>query len=255
MAATPPSNIPPRSWRLIPMIEGTGREQMALDAWIWERFQRGEHPPTLRFYRWDPPAISLGQLQKQWPEAWDSIRYQGRYLDLVRRPTGGRAVLHQGDLCYSVITSATAGQGWQVYREICDLLIVGWRRLGVELQYGSPGRGYSHNPSCFNTATAADLITTTGQKLIGSAQRRGKGAILQQGSMILSSDRALFEQIFDQPAPWEQTLYTPEEVTKQIPTILEGLTETFQTGLGVELMPQPLSDRERQEIERVPTLL
>ena len=257
-AAEPSPLLPPQSdskpiptWRLIPLLEATGAEQMAIDTWLLQGYQRGKLPSTLRFYRWDPAAISLGHLQKQWPEEWHSITYRGQGLDLVRRPTGGRAVLHQGDLSYGLVTSPGTGQHWQIYREICDLLISGWGRLGVELRYGSAGRGYIHNPSCFNTATAADLVTWEGQKLIGSAQRRSKGAILQHGSMLLSTDRALFERIFDQPAPWDRSLYAEAELEQQIPIIVQALTDTFMEQLGIELIHQPLSDQEWQEIAGV----
>ncbi len=144
---------------------------MAIDTWLFEQYCEGSQPPILRFYTWEPAAISLGYHQSRYPAEWQDLRWQGRLLDIVRRPSGGRAVLHQGDLTYAVITSGM-GNRMQAYRSICEFLIQGWRSLNVSLDYGQPGRGYIHNPNCFGTATAADLVTPGGTKLIGSAQQR-----------------------------------------------------------------------------------
>jgi lipoate-protein ligase A len=122
-------------------------------------------------------------------------------VPLVRRPTGGRAVLHQGDLTYMVVTSGLTGKRKDIYQTICEFLIEGWRSLGMELHYGAAGRDYIHNPNCFGTATGADLLSSEGYKLIGSAQlQRGK-AILQHGSMVLSRNSELFTQVFAEPVP------------------------------------------------------
>ncbi|MGB3204024.1 MAG: biotin/lipoate A/B protein ligase family protein, partial [Crinalium sp.] len=183
-------------WRLIPLIEASGSIQMAIDEWLLEQHRLGTHPPTLRFYTWHPSAISLGYHQRQYPEFWENLTWQGTKLDLVRRPTGGRAVLHQGDLTYAVITSGFKGTRLQVYEQICEFLIQGWKELGLELHYGSAGRGYIHNPNCFGTATGADLVLADGSKFIGSAQLRRGNAILQHGSMRLTQDTTLFSQVF-----------------------------------------------------------
>lgn len=169
---------------------------MAIDAWLLDRHLDGKHPATLRFYSWNPAAISLGYHQRQIPAHWANLTWQGEAVDQVRRPTGGRAVLHQGDLTYALITSGIQGDRLQVYQTLCEFLIQGWRSLGVELHFGQAGRGYIHNPNCFGTATGADLLTATGAKLIGSAQLYRGAAVLQHGSMPLNLDSDLFEQVF-----------------------------------------------------------
>ncbi|HEY9649888.1 MAG TPA: lipoate--protein ligase family protein, partial [Coleofasciculaceae cyanobacterium] len=78
---------------------------MAIDQWLLEQHRIGNHPPVVRFYTWASPTISLGYHQRRWPVFWQQLTWQGIPLDLVRRPTGGRAVLHQGDLTYMVVTS------------------------------------------------------------------------------------------------------------------------------------------------------
>jgi lipoate-protein ligase A len=221
---------------------------MTLDAWLLDQHQRGLHPPTLRFYTWYPAAISLGYHQRQWAEHWQNLTWQGIPLDLVRRPTGGRAVLHQGDLTYAVITSGLVGNRVQVYQAICRFLMQGWRSLGVNLHYGQAGRGYIHNPNCFGTATGADLLTEDGAKLIGSAQLYRNGAVLQHGSIRLTQDVDLFRQVFGVEPGLPQLPFdaTNEGVVEKVmAALIDAATECF----GAQFQVQPLSLQERQAIE------
>jgi lipoate---protein ligase len=231
-------------WRLIPWLEATGNVQMAIDGWLLAQHQSGKHPPTLRFYTWSPAAISLGYHQRQYPEFWENIIWQGEKLDIVRRPTGGRAVLHQGDLTYTVVTSGLNSDRLQAYQKICEFLIQGWRSLGVELQYGTAGRGYIHNPNCFGTATGADLVLPDGAKLIGSAQLRRAGAILQHGSIRLHQDAELFTQIFGVES-WTQ-VQLPQSLSIEI--IITALMAAASYCFEIELVVQPLSKSEWEEI-------
>lgn len=223
-------------WRLLPFLEAPGTIQMAFDEWLLDQHRLGLMPSVLRFYSWRPAAISLGYHQHQYPEDWNTLTWKGTPVDIVRRPSGGRAVLHQGDLTYAVITSSdvlsglgpetvelsvsTASSTSQAlpeptpkpstsnqnkrsrrtidYQAICQFLIHGFRSLGFNLSYGTAGRGYINNPNCFGTATAADLVLPDGTKLIGSAQLRRGNAILQHGSIRILPDAALFDQVFGQ---------------------------------------------------------
>jgi lipoate-protein ligase A len=235
-------------WRLIPLLEASGEVQMALDRWLLQQHRQGKHPPCLRFYTWSPAAISLGYHQYQYPEFWHELSWKGKPLDLVRRPTGGRAVLHQGDLTYMVVTSNLSGKRAETYQKICEFLIEGWRSLGVELDYGSAERGYIHNPNCFGTATNADLVTSDGDKLIGSAQLRQGDAILQHGSMVLERDRLLFERVFGDRAPKPVRLPIQETGEKLLQVVVEALTQAATQCFGIELVTQPLSESDYQEI-------
>ena len=94
-----------KDWRYIPLIEADGETQMSIDRWLLSEYKLGNQPSILRFYTWSPVAISLGYHQRHYPAFWDSLTYQGQPVKLIRRPTGGRGVLHCGDLCYSLITS------------------------------------------------------------------------------------------------------------------------------------------------------
>lgn len=227
---------------------------MAIDRWLLEQHQLSLHPSTLRFYTWSPPAISLGYHQSSWPEYWQRLTWQDLPVELVRRPTGGRAVLHQGDLTYAVVTSQFTGTRVQVYQKICEFLIQGWRSLGVDLHYGSTGRGYVHNPSCFGTATGADLVLTDNSKLIGSAQHRRRGAILQHGSIRLEPDTALFNQVFGAESfnPIQLPLVERGEALMEV--VIEALVAAVGDCFGVQLALQPLSPVEWEAILAQPSL-
>lgn len=217
---------------------------MAIDTWLLEQHRSNLHPSTLRFYTWSPAAISLGYHQRNYPEAWKSLTWNGEAIDLVRRPSGGRAVLHQGDLTYAVITSGLGQNRMQAYQIICEFLIQGWRQLGIELQYGEAGRGYIHNPNCFGTATGADLVTLDGIKLIGSAQLRRDRAILQHGSMQIQSDVLLFEQVFGQKMEFLKLEMSIDKITQ---TLIQAARECFEVDFFIE----PLSESEWQQIGKI----
>ena len=235
-------------WRLIPLLDAPGWVQMAIDSWLLKQHYLGLHPPTLRFYTWSPPAISLGYHQSIYPEHWQHLTYRGAPVELVRRPTGGRAVLHQGDLTYAVVTSGLSGSRIQAYQTICQFLIQGWRSLGVELHYGSTGRGYIHNPSCFGTATGADLVLADGAKIIGSAQHRRGGAILQHGSIRLEPDAALFNQVFSGESLNSFQLPIAQRGEALIQTVSEALIAAAVSCFGIVLDVQPLSPSEWEAI-------
>ncbi|WP_267383808.1 biotin/lipoate A/B protein ligase family protein [Cyanobacterium sp. uoEpiScrs1] len=235
-------------WRLIPPLESSGIIQMAIDNWLFIQHERGQHPPTLRFYTWSSPTISIGRLQKQWPLSWHNLTWEKRPIELVRRSTGGRAVLHQGDLTYGIVAPIDNRKTLEIYQQICQFLIKGWSYFGIELNYGTAKRGYIHNPSCFNIATVSDLITSDGSKLIGSAQLRGKQSILQHGSMVLSTNKTLFQTIFNQTAPWGLGLL--EQLPKNccLETIIDILIETAKQCFDIDFIFQPLSSEEWQDV-------
>jgi lipoate---protein ligase len=237
-------NAPNIKWRIVPPIETTGKLQMAIDRWLLQQHLTGKIPPTLRFYTWSNPTISLGYHQRHYPEHWRSIAWHDLPIDLVKRPTGGRGVLHQGDLTYAFIGSGFVGKRAEIYQQICQFLIDGWRSIGVELKYGTAGTGYIHNPNCFGTATSADLVCANGYKLIGSAQLIKSGAILQHGSMRLNPDLELFKQVFG-----ESIALPPAAILQlTIPQIIDALTQAARQHFQVKFEVEPLSDREWSQI-------
>jgi lipoate---protein ligase len=235
-------------WRFIPPIKASGAMQMAIDRYLLEKHLQGEYPPVLRFYTWCPGAISLGYHQKDYPQAWHNLTWQGEPLEIVRRPTGGRAVLHQGDLTYMVVTSTLPGKRLKVYKQICQFLLDGWRSLGVNLDYGHSTKEYIQNHNCFATATGADLITAGGDKVIGSAQLRRRKAVLQHGSMILNTDKSLFEQVFGRPVEHNLFELIPQKCNRHKAKIIKSLTQAAIATFKIDLVEQSLSTAECQDI-------
>lgn len=236
---------------------------MAIDRYLLEQHRQNKHSPSLRFYTWQPAAISLGYHQKDYPAEWDNLTFQSQPLEIVRRPTGGRAVLHQGDLTYALITSIPPGKRLEVYKQICEFLITGWRSLGINLEYGKATKEYIQHPNCFATATGSDLVTPTGNKVIGSAQlRRGK-SVLQHGSMILHTQPQLYKQVFKttlaenlaglESQPDKQSSGDKEEEFKF--KIIQNLTAAARATFKIDIVRQPLSTEEWQYIARHFSLL
>lgn len=224
---------------------------MALDTWLLDQYSQGLSPPVLRFYTWSPPAISLGYHQHHWPQAWNQLIWAGQPVEVVRRPTGGRAVLHHGDLTYAVITSSLGENRLKVYQRICEFLIQGWRLLGVELDYGHTGRGYIHNPNCFDSATAADLCLIDGSKLIGSAQLWRGTAVLQQGSMQLEPEPELWVQVFNSPPCVRRPLGQEGETLRL--QVIEALVAAAGQCFNAHFQVQSLSAAEWQSVrENIP---
>jgi lipoate-protein ligase A len=237
-------------WQVLPTLDAPGEIQMAIDQWLLTHVAEiGRDRPAppdrawLRFYRCIPTAITLGCFQRVIPDRWRSLRVQGQAIALVRRPTGGRAVLHSGDLCYSlVMPRPRTGRRLALYCELCQFLIAGWQTLGVTLQLGG-GRDaaprYQDRVNCFATSTGADLVDVQGHKAIGSALRLDRTHLLQQGSMIFRPDPGLTSQVFGPeaiaPTPLASAPViaaalgpTSGDTTATLATLAEGQTTVIQ---------------------------
>ncbi len=184
-------SLEPAVWRLVISGQTTGALNMAIDEALAEAVAAGASPPVLRLYGWRPPCLSLGQAQ-----AWDVVdeeRCAGLGWDVVRRPTGGRAVLHIDEVTYMVCApeeeSRVKGGVLESYRRLSAGLLAALRLMGLE-----PERAQSYyedrgeaGPACFDGPS--DYEITLGQrKLIGSAQMRKKGIVLQHGALPLWGD-------------------------------------------------------------------
>jgi lipoate---protein ligase len=250
-------------WRLIPLWKGSGQLQMAVDRWLFDQCVQELHPPVLRFYRWEPAAISLGYHQRTWPEHWQtlgakrSLQFQNQPIDLVRRPTGGRAVLHAGDLTYCIVLPNQSSHRRQTYEYICEFLIQGWRSLGLTLHYGAAGQGYHRQVNCFESATAADLVTPEGIKFIGSAQAWRGQTVLQHGSMQLQFNPDLYQAVFGGRSVLDSGLVGQEEPLKpfiNLPlddAIVATLTSAAAEHFGIEFCHEPITAVEWQAIKRL----
>ena len=185
---------PRATWRLIVEREPrTAAENMALDEAIMDGVAAGDVSPTLRFYQWAPPGLSLGKRQPLSGVYLAACARDG--VDVVRRATGGFAILHTDELTYSVATTPddprAAGAILDAYRSLSRGLLAGLRRLGVPAEMNPVIPGGTHNASaaCFEVPSAYE-ITAGEYKLIGSAQTRPAGRVLQHGSLPLHGDIA-----------------------------------------------------------------
>ena len=173
---------------------------MALDTWMLDELVAGA-APMLRLYRWRRPTLSLGRHQQRLEPHWLELASAG-VIDLVRRPTGGRAVLHAGDLTYALVCRPTSGKRLEAYAQACRWLQVAFEALGQPLQLGRTApRQAQGRSSCFASATAADLVHGCGAKRIGSAQLWRGPALLQHGSVLLEPPVDLWRQVFAEDPP------------------------------------------------------
>ncbi len=181
-------------WRLIIDEAASGARNMALDEALLESHATGVSPPILRLYRWTPGAISIGYFQSFGREVHEEgCRRHG--FEWVRRITGGRAVLHHRELTYAVVVSGDIlpGSVLDTYRVISEGLVAGLRRLGIPAALSEdppPTRDSLSRLSaaCFDSTTTSE-VSVEGKKLVGSAQGRVRGVILQHGSIPLQLDR------------------------------------------------------------------
>lgn len=181
-----------RQWRLIDDYPASGAYNMAVDMAILESVARGDTLPTLRFYGWNPPCLSLGYGQRAADVDFTRVAQMG--WEVVRRPTGGRAILHTDELTYSLALPASdsiaAGSVVDSYRRISTALVVVLCELGLQPEaYSHTEPISSGGPVCFETPSHYE-ITVGGRKLIGSAQVRRGGGVLQHGSLPLFGDLA-----------------------------------------------------------------
>jgi len=184
----------------------TGEENMRIDAELLDsaiREKRNE--PILRLYGWSPACISLGRNQKE--DFLDKNLIAGLGLDVIRRLTGGRALLHDDEITYSVICPASylphGGNVAGSYKDICQILIDKFAKAGIVLTLGAEKGVHTKFDYCMLVSTGADLCWH-GKKLIGSAQFRKEGYILQHGSILYDYNRELLERIFKEPVPTDE---------------------------------------------------
>lgn len=187
-------------WRYLPYDINTGATNMAIDEAILLAMAQNQAPPTLRFYGWQPATLSLGYAQSYVKEVnEEACRRAG--IDIVRRPTGGRAVLHQYELTYSVIApendERVAGTVIESYLKISQALLEGLRAVGIPAEMVAHGEMEGLGSSaCFDAPSWYELVVD-GRKLVGSAQVRKDGILLQHGSIILQFDAELLFDVLN----------------------------------------------------------
>ncbi|SER49624.1 lipoate--protein ligase family protein [Salipaludibacillus aurantiacus] len=191
------------TWYFIDSKDQSPAYNMALDEKLMDWHREGIIPPVVRFYGWNPPTLSVGYFQHIEKEI-NMEAVKGHGLGFVRRPTGGRGVLHDDELTYSVIVSeshnAMPDTVTEAYRVISQGLLEGFRNLNLQAEFSIPRSKEEkdrlkrpRSAVCFDAPSWYEMIVE-GRKVAGSAQTRQKGVILQHGSIIRSVD---VDKLFD----------------------------------------------------------
>ncbi|MHA2958493.1 lipoate--protein ligase family protein [Priestia megaterium] len=259
-------------WRFIDSNNRSPYYNMALDEALLEWHSKGEIPPTIRFYGWNPPTLSIGYFQKAEKEInFDKVKELG--LGFVRRPTGGRGVLHDEELTYSVIVSEEYPNMpktvTEAYRVISEGLLEGFRSLGLEAYFAIPRseeeKNSLKNPRssvCFDAPSWYELVVE-GRKIAGSAQTRQKGVILQHGSILLEIDEDKLFSVFNYPndrvKERMQRAFRSKAVAINaiagrkisIQEAKEAFYKGFASALDIDLEPYTLSEEEEAYVEEL----
>lgn len=245
---------------------------MALDEALLDWHSEGLIPPVIRFYEWNPATLSIGYFQSVEKEIdMEAVRRLG--LGFVRRPTGGRGVLHEHELTYSVIVSEDypdmPATVTEAYRVISEGLLKGFQSLGLEAYFSIPNTPDKlqalKNPKtavCFDTPSWYELVVE-GKKVAGSAQTRQKGVILQHGAILLDLDDEKLVQTFKfstdearekvKKSINQKAVAINKLLQKKIPIDIckVAFRDGFSEALNVELVPFSLNEK---QIEYVKTL-
>ena len=201
MAAPHRLDCAPLRWQRLPAMVSDGPANMAIDD-AMAMHARGSGSALWRVYGWAQPVLSLGRHQRA-AGLYDLDSARERGIAIVRRPTGGRAVLHAREITYCVAAPEFAmGSLMQAYRIINELLVDALRKLGVPAAIASPA---SPPPrpvagACFEEPVAGEIVAG-GRKLVGSAQWRSEGALLQHGSILIDDDQHLANDLLLAPGP------------------------------------------------------
>ncbi len=176
-----------------------GFEQMALDLNSLNRtISNPEIILTLRFYYWTGDWLSIGYHQREIPPHWEKLLSNGE-INIVRRPSGGGAVLHSGGITYALTLKKTYYKILS-YEMVNNWLTKSFRELGLNLKHGTLQKSPIKN-NCFGTSLISDLVDEDGFKRIGSAQYRKKGAFLQHGEIQINPSKDLWFKLFKEEAP------------------------------------------------------
>ncbi|MBU5270858.1 lipoate--protein ligase family protein [Staphylococcus caprae] len=245
---------------------------MAMDEALLNFVSRGEIDPVIRFYTWDPATLSIGYFQRLQKEI-DIEKVKEKGFGLVRRQTGGRGVLHDKELTYSVIVPEShpnmPSTITEAYRVISQGLLEGFKNLGFETYFAVPRskeeREKLKQPRssvCFDAPSWYELVVE-GRKIAGSAQTRQKGVILQHGSILQDID---IDELFDMfifkndrlkakmKEAFVEKAVAINDISEKHITLEEmeqAFEEGFKTGLNIDFKPLKLSDQQMAEVKEL----
>jgi lipoyl(octanoyl) transferase len=240
---------------------------MAVDECLLQWHSKGDIPPIIRFYEWEPAGLSVGYFQKT-NNKIDLDELKNQNIPLVRRLTGGRAVLHDQELTYSVIVSESHPSMphsiKDAYRVISKGLLEGFEILGINASFAIPEGKLETTQSavCFEEPSWYELVID-GKKAAGSAQTRQKGVILQHGSIPITIDNNKLYDLFIYPNEkvkaraknaFKDKAVSIQDVTSKKVTIEDTRTafqQGFAKGLNIDLVAYDFSEAQLQEIEEL----
>ncbi|QHJ72116.1 lipoate--protein ligase family protein [Planococcus halotolerans] len=255
------------TWGFIDSGHNSPAFNMALDELMLEWLSKGEIGPTIRFYGWSPAGISIGRFQ----DADKKIDFQQASAygaKIVRRQTGGRAVLHDQELTYSVVVPEThpamPRSVKEAYLVISKGLLEGFRELGIDAEFAIPETSIEKTESavCFDKSSWYELLVD-GKKAAGSAQMRRKGMILQHGSIPIEIDSVKLFDLFSYPSPgikqrardaFKDKAISINAATGQsfdFDRVKGAFKKGFEQGLGIKLEPLMLSEARLLEISQL----
>lgn len=252
-------HFPAATWRLLVHGPARGTWNMAVDEAIARLAGEGRVLPTLRLYAWEPPCISLGRHQPLAEIDLERCREDG--VEIVRRPTGGRAILHTDELTYSVAGPADEprlrGAVMDCYLRLSEGLTRGLTRLGLGVHKAGPDAraGPDVSAACFEVPSAYEILTTGGQKIVGSAQVRRRNWVLQHGAIplwgdvtrlvnYLAVDEATRQALKTALARRATTVSAALGRNVSFEEVAEALVEGFAEALNVAFQPGTLTQEE-----------
>ena len=249
------------SWRLLITEPADGPTNMAIDEALWRGRQAGTSPPTVRFFAWAPPTVSLGYGQPLNADV-DLVACRALGVDIVRRPTGGSAIYHDGpehELTYSVVASAgdlgATADLLETYRWIGSALLRGLNALGAGAELVPVMGADGPIPAFCFARTGRYEIEVAGRKIVGSAQRRQGACFLQHGSVLLGVDGPRLRTLFPTTLDPLSTLTTLEQALGRRPRfeeVAEALAAAFEAEHGLVLKPDGFT---ADELARVSDLV
>lgn len=245
---------------------------MALDEALLEFHSKGEIPPVIRFYEWNPATLSIGYFQRAERDInFEALKAQN--IGFVRRPTGGRAVLHDSELTYSIIVSEQypnlPESVTEAYRFLSEGLLKGFQYLGLDAYFSIPDTEEKKealkrpkSAVCFDAPSWYELVVE-GKKVAGSAQTRQKGVVLQHGAILLDLDEDKLLSLFkfsSEEAKERMRKQLPEKAvainrltTRRITVeeCVEAFKKGFEDALQIELLPYELTEAQKDYVRKL----
>ena len=226
-------------------LELSGPEQMAIDLFLLEKsFTDNNFNMAIRFYTWDGDWLSIGKNQKKLPKIWIEL-LKNEHLKIVRRPSGGKAVLHSRGLTYALIWKYPPKNKKESYFRTTQWLKDGLKKAGVDLFLGKQPVEIS-NTNCFSTSTLADLVDKDKNKHIGSAQYWKKGHLLQHGEILIKPSKKLWKKVFNSDPPKIKNELKDKD--KVINSLKESLGKTWP---NVQLTNYTLDKKDKEMIKHI----